>query len=137
MDLENAPHRDPEVIEHSRTALLAIQNATPYNLFAIVATEDGFEVTSIAKTIPLTDDGKVAAMVSSISSLSDAISDALDIKEGEYVIISGKKGTLVVRKLFQSPLVIAGVFDIQESLGKAIVAIDLATAQLKRLLGLV
>ncbi len=136
MDLENTPHRDPEVIEISKKALASMPDLSSALRYATIVTEDGFEVASVSKSITNTGDDRVAAMVSSISALSDAIASTLEINDSEYVVINAKDGIFVVRRVNNSPLVLAGVFDKKESLGKALVAVDLIKTELSKLLGI-
>jgi predicted regulator of Ras-like GTPase activity (Roadblock/LC7/MglB family) len=135
MDIDGSPQRDPEVIALSQQVLVEMQKLSSALLFATVVTEDGFEVASISSSIALTKDDRVASMVSSISALSDAISATLELNTNEYVVLNSVNGIFVVRAVNNTPLVIAGVFSKTESLGKALVAIDLTRAELLKLLG--
>jgi predicted regulator of Ras-like GTPase activity (Roadblock/LC7/MglB family) len=122
------PHKDPDVIERGTAALAELREACRSLVFASLITEDGFE---IVRT-PTADgeDGRLASMTSSVQALADAVSRELHLGESEFVIIASEAGHVIQRRVPGQPIVFAGVFDTDETLGKALSISRLTTERL-------
>lgn len=112
-----APHKDPVVITHGLAALREMHELSSSLRLATLLTDDGFEVVSVPITA---SDGRMASMASSIQALSEAVASELDIGTGRYVIIAAEDGHAIQLRVPGQQLVLAGLFDGDETLGKAL-----------------
>lgn len=122
-----APHQDPELIGRGRTALLEMREVCRSLVYATLLTDDGFEVVSLPAG---RDDGRLASMASSIQALSDAVARELRIGASDYVIIASGSGHVIQRRVPDRPIVLAALFDDEETLGKALSISRLAAEKL-------
>jgi predicted regulator of Ras-like GTPase activity (Roadblock/LC7/MglB family) len=82
-----------------------------------VLTDDGFEVVSVPTH---TQDGKLSSMASSVQALSEAVARELVLGPAPYVIIASEAGHLIQLRVPGHELVLAALFDADETLGKAL-----------------
>jgi predicted regulator of Ras-like GTPase activity (Roadblock/LC7/MglB family) len=127
-------HKDPVVITHGTAALREMSELSASLRHATLLTDDGFEVVSIPRN---KTDGRLASMASSIQALSEAVAGELDIGASQYVIIASETGHVIQLRIPGQQLVLAGLFDDDETLGKALstsrlVAEKLAAALISR-----
>lgn len=111
-------HKDPDVIRRGEAALAEVREACRSLVFASLITEDGFEIVRTPHADG--EDGRLASMSSSVQALADAVSRELRLGDSEYVIIASEAGHVIQRRVPGQPIVFAGVFDTDETLGKAL-----------------
>jgi len=128
-----AVHQDAAVIEHGRIALREMKELCSSLVYGTILTDDGFEVVRLAPAAAA--DGRFASMASSIQALSDAVARELNIGASEYVVIASELGHVVQRRVPGHPLVLAALFDTDETLGKALSISRLAAVKLAAHLG--
>lgn len=111
-------HRDPHTVDVAQRALAALGELSPSLGVAVVLTDDGFEVARH----PRRDQGdqRLASMASSLQALSEAIVRELHLGVTGYVIIDASAGHVLLRRIPDRQMVLAAVFDSDESVGKAI-----------------
>lgn len=113
-----APHKDPFVIGLATIALHDLTDVTPYVRYATILTEDGFEVDGV----PAYEEDKLSSMASSMQGLSEAVARELTIGRAHYVIIATEGGHVIQMRVPGQQLVLAAVFELDETLGKALTA---------------
>lgn len=120
MKLRSAPapamHKDPEVVALATAALRDMSTLASSMRYAAVLTDDGFEVVSV----PSHKDGRLATMASSIQALSEAVAGELAIGVGRYVILAADDGHVIQLRIPGQQLVLAALYDVDETLGKAL-----------------
>jgi hypothetical protein len=119
-----APHLDENLVSQAQEILKEMRGNSGSLRYAVVLTEDGFEVARW----PYTDDsdGRIASMSSSIQALSEAIARELQMGTSEYVIVAAASGHLIQLRILNRPLVLAALFDEKEIVGKALMVSRLA-----------
>ncbi len=117
-----APHKDPLIIELATTALHDLTDLVPSVRCATILTEDGFEVDGV----PADEDDRLSTMASSIQALTEAVARELTIGAAHYVIIAADGGHVIQLRVPGQQLVLAAVFDLDETLGKALAACRIA-----------
>ncbi len=123
-------HRDPRVIDASAAALRSLRELCPSLTIAVLLTDDGFE---IARTPANTGgDQRLSSMASSLQALSEAIARELALGTTQYALVEATVGRVLLRRLAGGSIVLAAVFDDDETVGRAIsisrrVLEDLAT----------
>ena len=110
-------HRDEALIEHGRAVLAGMKDLAASLKVAMLLTDDGFEV---ARYPEVETDGRFASISSAIQALSDAVTRELAMGSTDSVIIASATGHVVQRRIPGRPLVLAAVFDSEETLGKAL-----------------
>lgn len=110
-------HKDPRVIARGGEVLAEMKELCSSLVTATLLTDDGFEVVRFPAR---ESDGRFASMASSIQALSDAVARELALGDSEYVIIASDSGHVIQRRVPDRPLVLAAVFDADETLGKAL-----------------
>lgn len=110
-------HKDPAVIELGTQALRELTELASSLRHATLLTDDGFEVVSVP---PHRADGRLASMASSIQALSEAVAGELAIGPAGYVIIASETGHVIQLRIPGQQLVLAALFDADETLGKAL-----------------
>lgn len=115
-------HRDPAVIAHGDAVLREMRELATSLVYAVILTDDGFEVVHVpaARAGDASSDGRLASMASSIQALSEAVARELGIGESRSVIIDSDNGHVVQLRVPGQPLVLAALFDDDETLGKAL-----------------
>ena len=113
-----APQKDEAVIERGRAALLELRDACRSLVYATFLTDDGFEVVSLPGGSR--NDGRLASMASSIQALADAVAGELQIGSSEFVIIASDSGHVIQRRVPGETIVLAALFDDDETLAKAL-----------------
>ena len=123
-----APHQDLRVIDAATEALAELRQLCTSLTSAIVLTDDGFEVVRMPDRG--TRDGRFAGMASSIQALSDAVARESRIGDSQYVIIAAETGHVIQLRVQGRPLVLAALFDHDETLGKALSVARLAAEKI-------
>ena len=111
-----ALHKDPFVIDLATVALHDLTDRVPSVRYATVLTEDGFEVDGV----PAYEEDKLSSMASSLQALSEAVARELSIGGAQYVIVATDAGHVIQLRVPGQQLVLAAVFDLDESLGEAL-----------------
>ncbi|MCW4386214.1 roadblock/LC7 domain-containing protein [Salinibacterium sp. SYSU T00001] len=112
------PHRDPHTVDIAHRALAVLGELSPSLGIAVVLTDDGFEVARHPRRDSA--DQRLASMASSLQALSEAIVRELRLGAPGYVIIEATEGHVLLRRVPGRQMVLAAVFDSDESVGKAI-----------------
>jgi predicted regulator of Ras-like GTPase activity (Roadblock/LC7/MglB family) len=112
------PHRDPAVIEPGRAALAEMKELCTSLVRVSLLTDDGFEVARMPEQS--VDDDRLASMASSIQALSDAVAHELRIGASRSVIIASDHGHVIQRRVDGHELVLAALFDDDQTLGTAL-----------------
>jgi predicted regulator of Ras-like GTPase activity (Roadblock/LC7/MglB family) len=117
-----ALHRDPALIEHGTAVLREMRDLGSSLVYAVVLTDDGFEVVHLpaARFGDTSSEGRLASMASSIQGLSEAVTRELGIGDTRSVTIASDHGHVVQLRVPGHPLVLAALFDDDETLGKAL-----------------
>lgn len=123
--LSIAPHKDPFVIDLATTALHDLTDVIPSVRYATVLTEDGFEVDGV----PAYEDDRLSSMASSIQALSEAVARELEMGGARYVIIAAEAGYVIQLRVPGHQLVLAAVFGLDESLGRALTTCQFAAGR--------
>lgn len=114
-------HLDTDAIAQATQALAILREHAASLRFGSIITADGFEV---ANTLSHAGAGiannRMAAMVSSMQALSDAITRDLAMGDSDYSIVAAPKGYVIQMRVPDHPLVLAASFDAQETVGKAL-----------------
>lgn len=130
-----ALHKDADVVALAADALAGLRELCRSLVYATVLTDDGFEVAHAAAGAGgAVDDGRMASMASSIQALGDAVARELGIGESDYVVLASERGHVIQRRVAGRPLVLAALFDDDETLGKALSISRVATERLARAL---
>lgn len=112
------PHRDPRVAAASSAALSTFRELCPSLNVALLLTDDGFE---IARTpVNGAGDQRLPSMASSLQALSEAIARELALGAAQYALIEATVGRVLLRRIDGLPIVLAAVFDDDETVGRAI-----------------
>jgi predicted regulator of Ras-like GTPase activity (Roadblock/LC7/MglB family) len=128
-----ALHKDQRVIEYGAAVLAEMREVTPSLLYAALVTDDGFEVTRIPEQFA--QGSRFASMSSSVQALSEAVARELTIGASSYVAISAEGGHVIQLRVPGQQLVLAGLFDTAETLGKALSVSRRAAERMASLLG--
>lgn len=120
--MTEALHRDAALIEHGTAVLREMRELGSSLVYAVVLTDDGFEVVHLpaARFGDSSPDGRLASMASSIQGLSEAVTRELGIGDTRSVTIASDHGHVVQLRVPGHPLVLAALFDDDETLGKAL-----------------
>lgn len=132
MILQEPLHLNELVIAESNNLINALRQITPSVMYIAVASDDGFEVASFNRLHirDLGEDGRVSSMVSSLQGLNEAIVSSLALGEFNYSVLTTDNGHFIVRRVPGLKLILAGVFDPYESLGKVLSATKLVAEQI-------
>ncbi|TXK19660.1 roadblock/LC7 domain-containing protein [Homoserinibacter sp. GY 40078] len=103
-------HRDPRVVEAADAALAQLAERCPTLRIAMIATDDGFEVTRVESALGAPDDDRLASMASTLIALGDATIRALALGGTSHVAIAGTRGSVLVRRVGDHPLTLVAVF---------------------------
>lgn len=117
-----ALHKDPVVQELAMVALHDLTDLAKSVRYATVLTDDGFEVDGV----PAYEDDRLSSMASSIQALSEAVVRELVLGAEQYVIIAAEVGHVIQLRVPGQQLVLAAVFDLNETLGKALTTCRIA-----------
>lgn len=112
------PHKDSKVIARGQAALAELREGCRSLVYATFLTDDGFEIVSTPGG--RRDDGRLASMASSIQALADAVARELQIGDSEFVIIASESGHVIQQRVPGEPIVLAALFDHDETLGMAL-----------------
>ncbi len=112
-----APHKDPDVVRLGTAALREMTELSSSLRHATVLTDDGFEVVGVPAHAA---DGRLASMASSIQALTEGVANELAIGPSSYVIIASETGHVIQLRIPGQQLVLAALFDGDETLGKAL-----------------
>jgi len=117
-ETELPAHRDPRVIDASTEALRSLRELCPSLTVAVLLTDDGFE---IARTpANLAGDQRLSSMASSLQALSEAIARELELGTTQYALVEATVGRVLLRRVAGGSIVLAAVFDDDETVGRAI-----------------
>ena len=111
-----ALHKDPVVQDLATVALHDLTDLAKAVRYATVLTDDGFEVDGV----PAYEDDRLSSMASSMQALSEAVVRELAIGGAQYVIIAADDGHVIQLRVPGHHLVLAAVFDLDETLGTAL-----------------
>jgi predicted regulator of Ras-like GTPase activity (Roadblock/LC7/MglB family) len=114
----DALHKDAHIIEQGSIALAEMRDVTPSLLYAALVTDDGFEVARVPDQYA--QGSRFASMSSSVQALSEAVARELNLGASSYVAIASESGHVIQLRVPGQALVLAGVFDTAETLGKAL-----------------
>lgn len=120
---ETPAHKNPVVVAFATTMLAAMRDESRSLQFAVLLTDDGFEVAHHSATLDATAtaDGKLASMSSSIQALSEAVTRELKISApNEYIVLATDKGQVIQQRIPGHTLVLAALFSNDENLGLAL-----------------
>ena len=127
--MKKSAHQDATTVARTQAALGAMNEVAPSLVEAIVLTDDGFEVarhpargTGGATAGAGAADGSFAGMASSMQALSEAVAQELGIGTSQHVMIAAPGGHVVQLRIPDRQLVLAALFDTDETLGKALAA---------------
>lgn len=125
------PHRDPAVAATASEALATLRELCPSLNVALLLTDDGFEIARTPKNG--SGDQRLSSMASSLQALSEAIARELALGAAQYALVEASIGRVLLRRIDGQPIVLAAVFDDDETVGRAIsvsrrVVDDLAAA---------
>ncbi|MET0304206.1 MAG: roadblock/LC7 domain-containing protein [Microbacteriaceae bacterium] len=112
-----AAHQNPLIVDHATFVLDEMKSLCASLTYAALVTDDGFIVADRGRD---TDGSRFASMSSSVQALSDAVARELRIGASEYVIIASADGHVIQQRVPDRPLVLAALFDTDETLGKAL-----------------
>lgn len=112
-----ALHKDPRVVELCTAAVRELSELSTALRYATVLTDDGFEV---ASTPAHKSDDRLATMASSIQALSEAVAGELAIGQAQYVVLAAESGHVIQLRVPSHELVLAALFALDETLGKAL-----------------
>lgn len=110
-------HRDPEVIAAATQALTELRERCTFSV-ALVLTDDGFEIARDPGTG--SDDQRLASMSSSLQALGEAITRELKLGEARYALVEAADGHVLLLRVPGHQIVLAAVFDDNETVGKAL-----------------
>jgi predicted regulator of Ras-like GTPase activity (Roadblock/LC7/MglB family) len=111
-------HKDQRVIDNGAIVLAEMRDVTPSLRYAALVTDDGFEVTRVPDVYA--QGSRFASMSSSVQALSEAVARELNIGASSYVAIASENGHVIQLRVPGHQLVLAGLFDNAETLGKAL-----------------
>lgn len=127
-----AAHHDPAIIANGEAILANMKELCSSLVYAALLTDDGFEVSRIP--VNQVGDNRLASMASSVQALSDAVARELRIGLSTYVVIASDHGHVIQRRVPGHPLVLAALFDNDETLGKALSISRLSAERMSALL---
>jgi len=102
-------HRDPSVVAATERALDELSARCPTLVVAVLLTDDGFEVSRTAGERE-NDDHRLASMGSTLQALGEAVARELRLGEASHVVVSGARGSMLVRRVGALPFALIGVF---------------------------
>jgi uncharacterized protein len=120
-------HRDEVLIAHAKAVLADMAQLASSLKTAMLLTDDGFEV---ARYPDVETDGRFASISSAMQALSDAVTRELAMGSTDSVIITSAVGYVIQRRVPGRSLVLAAVFDADETLGKALSVARLSAEKL-------
>jgi len=91
------PFRDSARSSRLQARLVALADAVPDVVEAVLSTEDGFEVASIGRSS--VSPAKVAAMTSSLHAVGATMSDESGLAACRNVIVEAAAGTIVIVRI--------------------------------------
>lgn len=127
MNETDAPHLDPEFVEQGRRVIEEMRELAPSLRYATLLSDDGFEVVSMPGSAVEGD--RFASMSSSTQALGDAVVRELKIGSGNYLILSAEEGHVIQLRVPGRAVVLAALFDTDETLGKSLSIVRRAARQ--------
>jgi predicted regulator of Ras-like GTPase activity (Roadblock/LC7/MglB family) len=118
-------HHDPGVIARASAALRHLRERSGSLRYAAVLTDDGFEVQSVHSATDTGTDAddhdRFASVVSSLQALGEAAArELLDDDASPAVLVLSDSGCIVQVRVAGVALVLAALFDGDESVGQAL-----------------
>jgi uncharacterized protein len=125
-------HLDPVVIDAGRDALAGMPELARSLVYAALLTDDGFEIAHHPTSRGA--DSRFASMASSAQALGEAVVRELHIGDSRYVVMAAEHGHVVQRRVAGTNIVLAALFDADETLGTALSVTRLAADRMSSLL---
>ncbi len=130
--VSTALHLDQRVIDRARVVLAAMDEMGSSLVYATLLTDDGFEIAHSPERDG--SDSRFASMASSMQALSEAVARELKIGASEYVIVTAENGHVIQRRVSGQPVVLAALYDDDETLGKALSVTRVTAESMSQLL---
>jgi predicted regulator of Ras-like GTPase activity (Roadblock/LC7/MglB family) len=116
--MTTALHHNETLIARARVLIAELDSVCTSFLYAVVVTDDGFEVASVSGS----DHERLASMVSSLQALAEGVAEELKIGKSEYVVLATEQGHVIQLRIPRQQLVLSAVFNQSETLGKVLSA---------------
>lgn len=116
--MTTALHHNKDVVARGGVLLTELDSLCTSFLYAVLVTDDGFEVASVAGS----DHERLASMVSSLQALAEGVAEELKIGTSEYVVLATEDGHVIQLRIPRQQLVLSAVFNKSETLGKVLSA---------------
>ncbi|WBU39209.1 roadblock/LC7 domain-containing protein [Homoserinibacter sp. YIM 151385] len=129
--MSDALHRDPAVVAHAEAVLAGLAEDSRALVYGSLLTDDGFLIAQVRAGG--TDGGRFASMASAMQALSEAVVRELSIGDAEYVVIAAGEGHVIQRRVPGQTVVLAALFDTDETLGKALAATKISAQRMTAL----
>jgi uncharacterized protein len=116
--MTTALHHNDVLIARGGALLTQLDSLCTSFLYAVLVTDDGFEVASVSGS----DHERLASMVSSLQALAEGVAEELKIGKSEYVVLATEQGHVIQLRIAGQELVLSAVFNQSETLGKVLSA---------------
>ncbi len=113
-------HQQQNVRDLCATALVKLKASCSSLTFAVVVSDDGFDVALIGDHVQ--QGGRLGSMTSSMQALGDAVTREMKLGDCDHILLETKTGHIIQRRIAGLPLVLCAVFDHHETVGRAIFA---------------
>jgi uncharacterized protein len=113
-------HQQEPVREVCAAALQQLGRDCPSMTFAVMVSDDGFEVASAGSHAQ--EGGRLASMTSSMQALGDAVAREMKLKACDHILLESINGHILQRRIPNHELVLCAVFDHHELVGRAVFA---------------
>ncbi len=123
----DSPHLDAHFVELGRRVIHEMRELAPSLRYATLLSDDGFEVVSLPGSE--VEGGRFASMSSSTQALGDAVVRELQIGSGNYLILAAEGGHVIQLRVPGRPVVLAALFDADETIGKSLSIVRRAARQ--------
>ena len=113
-------HQQEPVREVCAAALVQLGKTCPSLKFAVMVSDDGFEVASAGSHAQ--QGGRLASMTSSMQALGDAVAREMKLAACDHILLESINGHILQRRIPNHELVMCAVFDHHELVGRAVFA---------------
>jgi uncharacterized protein len=113
-------HQQEEVRNLCAEALEALKVTCPSLKFAVMVSDDGFDVAAAGAAGQ--SGGRLASMASSMQALGDAVAREMKLTPCDHILLESSDGHVLQRRVPNHRLVLCAVFDHYETVGRAIFA---------------
>ena len=113
-------HQQEPVREICGAALAQLGVTCPSLKFAVMVSDDGFEVASAGSHAQ--QGGRLASMTSSMQALGDAVAREMKLGACDHILLESINGHILQRRIPGHELVLCAVFDHHELVGRAVFA---------------